>query len=645
MLPLIATGLIIVACCALYGWGSFVRRVTALPAGTWPVTITLGLASWIFLGGVLNLFRIANIVVLNTTILLGLGFAIQHWRALRIDNHWQSWWPKATTERVYRLMWYGLIVAIMGVTLITQVKPSIYNHHDDLQKYFAHPVRMVQTGTLYGSPLNALGSDTLGGQALLQALVVGNFPIAYINAADAVFCLLLIILMAGGVAVQRPTVAPVAAITVLMIAIINPQYVNVSALYSGAALILAVVLISTDPREYLLGKKGYHSPSSSITGLLYAALLSLKATFAIFVVFHFLCCTAASAIATRRLSNELRLALHTVFWTLAFLSPWIACYAPFYAGALMHPVPFFTIERPIRAQETIDLFSTTPLDYGGSFAQYSWLAATIFICGVAPVFIRRSWMDANAARLAGTCVAVAIGYPVMVIVFGPLLMGGEINLRYYLPVLIGTAPAALSVCALLINPLDQGQRSGRIKYFLAFLAAMIVIWFLPSAYQRARLLHNSGSMLAYLQWWSPTDIEQAVRFDQNAFDRSERQRWSAVQQFVPPGEPLLAWIAEPFALDFARNPIIDVDLSGLGTPWTRMPKVSYVLWQFKGYGVRQPSDYDYASEIWVGREAFIDARGYQFVRYLMDLHAASKMILFEDEQTVLFKITHSPSFP
>ena len=39
---------------ALYGWGCAFRRLFKMDRGVWPVTVALGMASVIFLGGLLN---------------------------------------------------------------------------------------------------------------------------------------------------------------------------------------------------------------------------------------------------------------------------------------------------------------------------------------------------------------------------------------------------------------------------------------------------------------------------------------------------------------------------------------------------------------------------------------------------------------
>lgn len=73
------------------------------------------------------------------------------------------------------------------VALVAVFAPRAFNFHDDFQKYFAYPTRMLATGTLAGSTLSALGSETLGAQSFLHALVLSVLPIGYINGVDAVF--------------------------------------------------------------------------------------------------------------------------------------------------------------------------------------------------------------------------------------------------------------------------------------------------------------------------------------------------------------------------------------------------------------------------------------------------------------------------
>jgi hypothetical protein len=62
---------------------------------------------------------------------------------------------------------------------------------------------MVETGTVFGSPLNDIGFDTIGGQAFLDGFVVAFLPIRYINGVVA-FALILCIMLASQFTRGRP---------------------------------------------------------------------------------------------------------------------------------------------------------------------------------------------------------------------------------------------------------------------------------------------------------------------------------------------------------------------------------------------------------------------------------------------------------
>jgi hypothetical protein len=169
---------------AFYGWGRLTRRLAGLRDGTWPVSAALGLACVLFLGGVLNLCRLAYPVALAGIMVVGLALAAV---AIRQDGVWRP----GLVDR--RARWHAAargaaLVALTGFTVATQLAPSLYNAGDDFQQYFPYAVRMIETGTLYGSPLNALGGIALGGQTFLHGFIVGFFPLRFINGADAVFC-------------------------------------------------------------------------------------------------------------------------------------------------------------------------------------------------------------------------------------------------------------------------------------------------------------------------------------------------------------------------------------------------------------------------------------------------------------------------
>src|SRR5580658_9656238 len=204
--------LIAVATLMFLGWGSTFLKLLRIEPKSWPTTVALGMAAVVFIGGILNLARLAYPISLAAIAGIGLVLAIL---ALR------------TIDRP-PLIVAIIILTVTIFTIATQLPPSIYNFHDDYQKYFAYPVRMVETGTVFGSPLSAMGLQTLGAQAFLDGFVVAFFPIVYINGVDAVFGLLLCLLLAGQFNPKQKNLLAMTVVAVLSVVFINPQSVNIS---------------------------------------------------------------------------------------------------------------------------------------------------------------------------------------------------------------------------------------------------------------------------------------------------------------------------------------------------------------------------------------------------------------------------------
>jgi hypothetical protein len=170
----------------LYGWGWLARRVLRAPTASWPATAASGMAALVFLGGVLNLVRLAVPWALACLGAVGIGFG-----ALGI------WKDRPKKPDLSSLAWFILPAIALICVIATQVPPQAYNFRDDFQKYFPHPVRMLETGTVFGSRLNDIGLDTVGGQAFLDGFAVVFFPIQYINGVDAALALFLCMMLAS----------------------------------------------------------------------------------------------------------------------------------------------------------------------------------------------------------------------------------------------------------------------------------------------------------------------------------------------------------------------------------------------------------------------------------------------------------------
>lgn len=521
----IATSLffIAVATFMLFGWGSAFRRLFRLGETPWPLTVAIGMAAVVFIGGLLNLSRIAYPAALAAVAFIGVLLALRE----GVSFHRPP------------LLVSILIAAVTIFTIATQLPPSIYNFHDDYQKYFAYPARMVQTGTVFGSPLSAIGLQTLGAKAFLDGFVVGFFPFSYINAVDAVFGLFLCLILAAQFTKDRV----MSVVSVASVAVINPQYVNISTLYCGSALMMAMIAVE----------------DSASLGLLYAALVAMKPIYAVFVAIHLLATAFIGA-------GGIRWALRTGLAAGLFLSPWVLLHAPNYLAAfrIHHPAP--TPVPGALHPEKLNLFSMEPLNYGSTAANYTTLVIAIVICGVV------CWRVKQALVCA---IAGAATFLIFIYVLGPMNYGYQHGLRYFVPVAIALAPVAFAQ----VRP----------RWLACIIAAIPLAAFGSHLKSRVSTELKTHSAAAF-SWL--VDDPDYLEYNRNVLAGSESRDVKALQDRVPAGEPILTWTDTPFYLDYRRNRIYDIDTAGIALPWSHLPAAHYLIWDYDGYATVDLADYE-----------------------------------------------------
>lgn len=559
---------------AFYGWGRLTRRLTGLPDGTWPLSVALGLAASVALGGVLNLCRMAYPAALAAIAMAGLALA-----AIAVRRDGVLRWPGLESRSRYALAWGVMVAALTGLMIATQLAPSLYNTYDDFQYYFPHAVRMVETGTLYGSPLNALGGEGLGGQTFLQGFVVGFFSLRFINAADAVFCFFLCMALAGSPAFGRPALWPAALVGTLAVFIINPQFVNVASLYSTAVLASALTILSVDPRErgndIAAGWRQAAAPA-----LFYAGAVALKNTGLVFFGLQFVIFTAASCWASGNRRASLLHAGRIAVWSAVFLAPWLLLYAPYYLDGLTHPIgapssPIPGIQDVIESRDLQTLFSPVRKFYGASLLSCTSLALGLLLCSLLAVLHARHDLARRGmlVALASAAAAGAASYFCWVF-FGPYLQELENTVRFSIPALIGACSVVLPLWALV---------TARRNFALcATVAVLLLALFAASVRDRVGSLVHQRAQLAYIQSWRPALMKGNVDYEQDALEGPLRAHLQALQAKIPPGEAFLAWTVTPFLLDYRRNEVVDMNMAGMSQLWGRIPRLRYILWQNRG---------------------------------------------------------------
>lgn len=521
------------ACFVLYGWGWLARRLLRAGPAPWTSTAAAGMAALVFIGGALNLARLAYPWALASAAAMGAVLGVA---AIRKERP-----PKRPLRD---LIWFIAPVIVLMFAAATQVPPQVYNFHDDFQKYLVHPVRMLETGTVFGSPLNDIGADTLGGQAFLDGFAVAFFPIQYVNGLGAALALFLCMLLASH---YKSIVAA------LSVAVINPQYVNISSLYTGSFLMMAALLED--------------GASAALTGLFYAALIAMKSTFLLFAAAHL--AAAAFGLGWKR-------AAQAAAFAALFLSPWLLLHAPHYARLFGHGLG--TVEHGVRESGVFNIFSPAALDYGASPLAYTGLMLAVVMCGMMMAKLR-----GRVEMIAWSCFAMAAAHLVMVYVSGPRNAGYDQAIRYFAPFAIAIVPVASGAATRAFAKLPE------YRWIVLAVTAIPLLGFLPSLRDRVQEASRYGTVLAFP--WLATEPEYAAYCKQVLYG-DVRQRVEAAQAAVPAGEQAVAWINAPFYLNFARNPLADIEPgAGLIAPWARFPDAKYVIYEYDGYANMEEADY------------------------------------------------------
>jgi hypothetical protein len=469
--------------------------------------------------------------------------------------------------------------------LATLVPSHVFNWHDDYQKYFAHPVRMLDAGSVAGGSASALGYETLGGQALLHALALSYGPPEYLNAVELGFGFVLCLaLVAMHGASQSPTTVVARVLAAAAVFVINPQVVNISTTYTGSALCAALVLLCAGPRE-----EGAAPDRSRalVCGLLLGAMCALKTTFALFapLALATLCIALALRSDVRR---ALRWSLTAAFTAAIVLLPWALLHLPRYLSVLDNAPVANLITDPTAPHAS--LLSTAPDAYGGSsFAAYTGLVALGLVLSAARAIgahragSRPPWRAYCALAMS---VTLAIVYVVMVHVVAPMADGATTTLRLFTMLALGVVPAVI----VLSFGGDPDTPAGA-RWLAAVLVLAALLPFLGPLQRRVSQAVVHGSILAF------SDLALEERYEAYNFDVLHgpmRGRVRAAQASVPPGAPVIAVVNAPLWLDFARNPVEDVELAGLSVPWARVPDGRYVIWEFAGTATPQLRDFLYS---------------------------------------------------
>ena len=577
-MPLLYLAALLVLGAAAWGWGCLVLEMCRIGAkGRISYPTALGVAAISAVGGGLNVLSIAFPPSLWAVLVVGWVAATREFRAARLH------WDKSSRAR---LLVPGAILLLAATFLAITVLPSgVFNPHDDFQIYFPRVAQMLQTGTLGGNPFDSIGLDTLGNQAFLQSFSLLLSGTQFLASFDAVFAALLALALVPAAA--RLLGCPAALLVAAMLALVlqPAQPVNTTPVYIQTAFALALLPAAADflarRQEAALALCRDTLPIA----LLISAFAALKLTTTWFVA---LACAALFSIVwvLGGLRAAAKAAGACALVTALATAPWILLSADKYVVAL-RSVAAAAAGLP---SSPTALLGDPQLFGGGTLLHYNVVAGFVLLAGLTGfvLFARRETLPSRSEALVASALAVAsaAAYPLNAFLFDPAHA-----LRYSLPALLAGLVLAILVCGRALQVVAGGARFPALVLSAGAPLALALGFFHVNADR------FWGAVLYRSAFSFERDRMPALQFYSALFlDEDARRHHRTAQASIPQGAKLVAFVAAPHHLLYARNRVLFAYDYGLQWPWLAMPAedagavrefllasgIRYIMWQQGG---------------------------------------------------------------
>lgn len=677
LIHLSAIAVLVLCLAALTGWGGLTHRLCGGPERVpWTYRAALGLPTVALIGAPLNLLALAHPAAMDALVVLGLLlFAVPaalRLRARRAEGG--TWLPDRADWKAPDLL-PRLVIGGTGLFLLWTLLPTgVFNHHDDMHKYLVPPLRMLATGTLGGNPFETTGLYSLGLQSFFHGFILAHFSVLYVNGFDAVLCFLLTGLLLDDLGRRMGAAPAFRTLAALILVAINPQYVNISPVYSGAlaaaGLAGAAVLLAER-----IGSGGPKAAARAAVpvGLFAALLLGLKVSnvpylTAFLAVLLVLVAPLAGAWARVAAAVGGFLAAGA-----AFLAPWMQVYETSIFTSifgnlslvwmkLTHGIPSRVAPNdpvtgdvlnhaaggggaPSFGSAILKVFSTSRIYFGQTPLAYGLVAIGVAaVCGFLAVRLMRGRRTDTPEVRGRLAVVVAVGAAAVAyyLAIPYIYLTGQ-GVRYVSPLL--AVAAVLSWNALAgSGTMREVAASTTRAVVIAACMGMTVGLFARALVDRATEAALARSLVSFRI--GPFNVQ----YHAYAFSDEIVRNTRAAQERIPPGAAVLAWLATPVHLDYARNTLYTIPDPEFtrryeGLPFDAGPDalvaylrgrgITHVLWEYKGPGMRSDASLrqDIATGIGVERGRYT----LMFKELLTEL-ARRQPVLYDDGRLVVFAL-------
>jgi len=293
-------------------------------------------------------------------------------------------------------------------------------------------------------------------------------------------------------------------------------------------------------------------------------------------------------------------------------------------------------------------FSTQKLFYGGTPLKYSALVAVTLLFALSALYLMhkakgRGKVSLDFQQDAGTCDGLALVasaltgvviFLLMMITLQPGIHSFSTALRYTIPFLIALVPPSLMLFWSILHRIQASLMQRGISVALSL---MLVVAFVPETYARARQSIQCGSQLAFSAFACSNTYR---KYHELILDGPMSNWVSLWQGKVPSGERLAVWINTAFYLDFNRNEVSEIDISGLDNPWSSVPDSGYLLWDQGGYATRTIKTLKKDAQTSPMYDRRVSIKTLAFIGKLVDMEKRGELEqVYQDQWVRIYKIT------
>jgi len=518
---------------ALAGWGHVVAvlaRVRQSPRIG--ILAGWGMAATVTIGGVLNLSGSISPALLRAYTVVGAaivvwrewrrrsfgGFVVRQIRRLRAD-------PLLAVVVLFSAL--AFLATLAGSALLS------INPHDDAHAYLVFPRKMLDAGSLGADPFSERRMLAYGGQSFLQAIMLAYVDVTSVHAMDrGLACLVAASLIVGHAAKRRVSVGATLAV-LWVFGLMLPDVANVSAEVTGMALLLALMSTFVLFRSETLGTRVL------LMATLTAAIIALKNSLIIAVVLTFAFLYVVGARATIR-ARAVEAMLVAAF-ALLLLAPWMVDMRRS-SGTLLYPLLGHGYHASAYSKFPPVACGNLTLTNTMSVVRQAAALPSMLVIGALIVFLF-SKPSRGIPDRGATLGAFAAAFLTAVLL--SVTSGFEPGQHYDYPLTAAMVVFVLteSLGRYSTGPTREGSFSSARRAALFALLILLPMSFLPAFH-----LYKSAAARV---------VTKKVRRRPDLMESPRELR--TLQSVIPRGESVLARLARPYNLDFARNRVFIID--------------------------------------------------------------------------------------